>query len=139
MSRVVQLTSESITSLQSVVEAVSQLSESSLGLQLRATASLCDHLGQHQEYLGSQSLQPVINVLDHIGKYSQRVKQSIDAIPDVHAVDWTILQVDGRTVSGIAAFIQMQTYTVVIGVVDDARFVDTVLATTEKLTNGKQT
>lgn len=78
-----------------------------------------------------------MNVLDHMRKYSQRAKQSIDAITDVHAVDWTILQPDGGTVSGIAAFIQMQTSTLFIGVVDDARFVKTVMATIEKLTNGK--
>lgn len=137
VSDVTRSTFNSIVSLQSVVKAIPQLEGSSLDEQLLATSSLCIELQQHPGLLDSESSEQVVNVLGYIGRYALHVKTGIEASPHSASVDWTTYQTEGRTIFGIAAFLQILTCSVFVGAVHQALLVNNILPPIEKRTDSK--
>lgn len=120
MSGAVRSTFNSVESLQSVVNAIPQLRNTTLEAQLQATASLCISLQQHPGLLDSEDSKQVVNLLERIGMYAIRVKEGIEATSLTDSVDWSICPIEGRTISGIASYIQLLTSSVFIGAVGAA-------------------
>jgi hypothetical protein len=110
----------SVESLQSVVNAIPQLRNTTFEAQLQATASLCIGVQQHSGLLDSEGSKQVVNLLLRIGLYVVCVKEGIEATYLTDSVDWSTCLIEGRTIYGIASYIQLLTSSVFIGAVGEA-------------------
>jgi hypothetical protein len=110
----------SVESLQSVVNAIPQLRNTTFEAQLQATASLCIGVQQHSGLLDSEGSKQVVNLLLRIGLYVVCVKEGIEATYLTDSVGWSTCLIEGRTIYGIASYIQLLTSSVFIGAVGEA-------------------
>lgn len=115
-----KLTLDSVVALNNVVQAVPDLQESALNQQLRATITLCQFLHWNCSVLESESTESVRAIHQHMGTYCREWELKIQDAHSGGLAEWGTVDIRGKTVQDAAAFLQMQTSSIVIGTIHQA-------------------
>ena len=139
VSSVIKSTCDSASSLRSTLLAVPALESSSLTEQLQVTVLVCREVQKRSERLrldSSESSFKIVQIIKHIGKKAQDVKDHIQESNRTSCYEWNTFKVQGMDIAAISNLLQIYTSSVFVGAVGLAMLVnDTWLA--EKRTKNR--